>query len=176
MLVLLKFENKVERGINHFNLNLNYNGKCKFAWRLICLLKRSCGKVMFSHLCVCLSTGLCPCDHYPWCIGSHCTGNLHPSLFKLWTSWDWPHLPPSGTPMLVTSGGYDWRPVQTCLNLRTSNLTSSGYLRSTYSWCKRTVRILLEFFYCYKSYFALLPLLSTTFYTEICSVALHKSI
>ena len=37
-----------------------------------------CGKVIFPIVCFCQSTvGLKhddPCDHYPWCIGSHCAG------------------------------------------------------------------------------------------------------
>ena len=36
--------------------------------------QRSCGKVMFSVVSVCLSTGWVPCVHYPWCIGPHHTG------------------------------------------------------------------------------------------------------
>ena len=41
--------------------------------------QRSCGKIMFSVVSVCQS--FCPggwvlCDHYPWCIGPHHTGNL----------------------------------------------------------------------------------------------------
>ena len=61
---------------DHFNLK-------SLGLVIITARQRSCGKVMFS--CVCLSVhwkGV-PSDHYPWCIGPHCTGRspLHP-----WTS------------------------------------------------------------------------------------------
>ena len=39
--VLLKFENKLDIGINHFNLNLKYLDKYKFAMHLIQLLTAS---------------------------------------------------------------------------------------------------------------------------------------
>ena len=38
----------------------------------------------------------------------------------------------------------NWRSVQTCSLEDPSKLTSGGYWRSTYGWCKRAVRILLE--------------------------------
>ena len=50
---------------------------------------------VFTGLCLsfCLrGSRASPCDHYPRCIGLHCTA------------------PP---PLLVTSGGHHWRPVQT---------------------------------------------------------------
>ena len=64
---------------------------------------------MFSQVCVCLSTGGSPCDHYPWCIGPHCTGS---SRHETWgppgppTTWD--QGTPTGftlalTPLLMTS-------------------------------------------------------------------------
>ena len=31
-------------------------------------------------VCVCVSTGGIPYDHYPWCIGLHCTGTPTPVL------------------------------------------------------------------------------------------------
>ena len=43
-------------------------------WYIITVLQRSCGKVMFSIISVCLSTGDSPCDHYLWCIEPHHTG------------------------------------------------------------------------------------------------------
>ena len=36
--VLLKFGNKLDRGINHFNFNSKHHDKCKFALKLIGLL------------------------------------------------------------------------------------------------------------------------------------------
>ena len=68
----------------------------------------------FSVMSVCHSvhgegTGCILCDHYPWCNGPHCT---------------------------VTTGGKDWRPVQTCSLEDLPHplvLTSDGYW-STYSW------------------------------------------
>ena len=89
---------------------------------------------MFSYVSV--SQSVCPqgalCDHYSWCIGTHCTrphtrpcpppghGTLEP--LPPWDLKDplpqlspldmgpqpWPH------PLLVTSWGHHWRPVQTC--------------------------------------------------------------
>ena len=50
----------------------------------------------YFHRCVCISQY----DHYPWCNIPHCT---RPSLGH--QTWD---------PLLVTSGGDPWRPVQTC--------------------------------------------------------------
>ena len=47
--------------------------------------QRSCGKVMFSQLCVCLFVRGWPCDHYPWCIGPHCTAYPHPQLLRMVT-------------------------------------------------------------------------------------------
>ena len=35
----------------------------------------SCGKVMVWQGCVCLYMGRSPYEHYPWCIGPHCTGS-----------------------------------------------------------------------------------------------------
>ena len=68
--------------------------------------QQSCMKVMFSVVSVCQS--LCPrgwvlCDHYPWCIGSHCTGPL-PQTSDL--------VPQTWAPLLVTLGGDHWKPVQ----------------------------------------------------------------
>ena len=50
---------------------------------LFCIItakKRSCGKVVFSVVPVCYSVhrGVSPCDHYSWCIGSHCTAPSAP--------------------------------------------------------------------------------------------------
>ena len=57
---------------------------------------------------VCLFTGGSLCDHYPWCIWPYYTG-LPPPNPALWTS----KMAGPG-PLLVTSGGHHWRPVQTC--------------------------------------------------------------
>ena len=60
---------------------------------------------MFSVVSVSQSSvhGGSPCDHYPLCIGPHCTDLL-----------------------LVTSGGHYWRPVQTCSFEDTAGATSGG--------------------------------------------------
>ena len=53
----------------------------------------------------------------------------------------------SQTPLLLTSGGQDWRPVQTySLEDIPSWLPSSGNWNNRYGQCKRTVSILLECF------------------------------
>ena len=57
--------------------------------------------IVFSHF---VHRGV-PCDHYLWCIGPHCT-DPHSGHG---TSLDW-----TSTPLLMTSGGHHWRPVQTC--------------------------------------------------------------
>ena len=54
------------------------------------------------------------CDHYPWFIGPHCTGT--PSQ-RHGTSWE---------PLLVTSGGHLFRPIQTCRLGSPLELTSDG--------------------------------------------------
>ena len=51
------------------------------------------------------------CDYYPWCIGPHCTGLplcTQPQLCPH------PVQGPGPLPLLVTSGGQDWIPIQTC--------------------------------------------------------------
>ena len=110
---------------------------------------------VFSHVSVILSVhrgGGFPCDHYPWCLGPHYTGS----------PWPWPWLKytfsapldirpgtscPSPTPLLLTSGGHHWRPVQTCSPEIPipSGVTSGGGHWSTYGF-KWAVRILLECF------------------------------
>ena len=67
-------------------------------------------------ICVCPSVsqsvhGGVPCDHYPWCIGTHYTGPLSAALAHPGhgTSGPSPH-----PPLLVTSGGHQWRCVQIC--------------------------------------------------------------
>ena len=62
---------------------------------------------------VMLSVSAVPCDHYPWCIGPyhtgisctgpHCIKNPSPTPAQ-----------PQHPPLLLTSDGEDWRPVQTC--------------------------------------------------------------
>ena len=109
--------------------------------RCITRRQRSCGKVMFKS---CLSIihsvhRAVPCDHYPWCIGPHCTD---PCPFCTGT-----HLCTGFTPRSDI-----WWPRQdTCSNLFTWGspmvLTSGGgYCRSIYSQCKQAVCILLECF------------------------------
>ena len=65
--------------------------------------QRRCGMVMFSVVCVCqpvylYNVGGSPCDHYPWCIGPHCTRPaVPPLLIYLWSSLE-------TSPNLFTSG------------------------------------------------------------------------
>ena len=95
----------------------------------------------FSAVSVCLtfcSQGGSPYDHYPWCIGSHCTEtSLRPLAIAL------PPSPGHGSSLyrdplslLVTFGDQEWRPVQTCS--REDTPTPYAY--------KRAVHILLECF------------------------------
>ena len=63
------------------------------------------------------------CDHYPWCIGPHHTGNLRPShgpSSVKGPSLEDPH------PMLVTFGGQDQRPFQTCSHEDPFPMLTSG--------------------------------------------------
>ena len=66
---------------------------------------------VFSCVCVCVCSLGVPCDHYPSWIDFAIQGpKPQPRLF-----W----LPEHGiltvhNPLIVTSGGHDWRPVQTC--------------------------------------------------------------
>ena len=90
---------------------------------LITASQLSCGKVVFSLVCVCVCVcpqGWVPCDHYlgnigPHCtgptpppdIGPHCTGTPTPPCEHGTSLYRNPHL------LLVTSGGNQWRSVQT---------------------------------------------------------------
>ena len=71
--------------------------------------QRNCGKVIFSVMCLCLFTRGFPCDHYPWCIGPHCTGLLQPG------SWS-----PRTSDMGPSASDIYWPLLQTCSNLITS--------------------------------------------------------
>ena len=116
---------------------LNLNCYCR---------QRSCGKVIFSVVSVLIlpgGEGLFLCDHYPWCITPHHTETCPPPQSQLPLC--------TGTPpdlsLLVTSGGQDWRPVQTCSledpHYQCWHLAASCW--STYGgWA--AVRILLECF------------------------------
>ena len=81
--------------------------------RIITARKRSCGKVMFSHISVNLFRGS-PRNHYPWCIGTW-VPLLSSPRYQIW-ALPLPHccsledLPP---PVLTSSGGhqnkYGWQ-------------------------------------------------------------------
>ena len=110
-----------------------------------CHRQWSCGKVMFSFLCVCLFTIWVPREHYPWCIWSHCTG---PPVIRLGTPYPSPpnthrhqiwDLPGPG-PLLVISGGHHLIPVPT--SFKGPGVTFGGGYWTMYSWRKRAVRIL----------------------------------
>ena len=93
--------------------------------------QRSCGKVMFSVVCVCQAAcpqGGVPCDHNPWWIGPYGTESLWPWPTPLDIRLHWTGTPP---PPVLTAGGY-W---------------------STYGRYKLAVRILLECFLVLKSYY-----------------------
>ena len=57
-----------------------------------------------------------PCGHYPGCIGPHCTGY------------------PSPVPLVVTSVGHHWRPVQICSLEDPIVLTFGSHRRSVWRW------------------------------------------
>ena len=114
------------------------------------------------HRClsVILFVGGVPCDHYPRCIGPHCTGPLvlnirhgdppNPVPSEPWPicqpwrqpqppsePWSTPQTSDMGPliPMLVTSGGNHWRPVQTCsCEDAPPAVTSGGCSWSMYSF------------------------------------------
>ena len=83
---------------------------------------------MFSLLSVFLITGGSPCDHYSQCIGPHCKAPPTCPGHQTWDPLPEPrqHLPPPPpcqcqtwtyplsptSPLLGTSGGHNWRPVQ----------------------------------------------------------------
>ena len=78
--------------------------------------QRSCGKVMFSLVSVCLFTRwrVSPCDHYPWFIGSLCTATpppipcYNPPRHETWDSL-----------ALLTASDTWWPSLETCSNLFT---------------------------------------------------------
>ena len=87
---------------------------------------------VFSYVCPSVSHSVqdgSPCDHYPWCIGSHCTGPLwllhqtwdHPKPCPLNNrygnlpghhTWDSPLAP--ALPPASDIWDYHWRPFQIC--------------------------------------------------------------
>ena len=89
--------------------------QCKFLWCDYFLVKKKNPCIYYrlpmmlregnviSHVCLSVHRGS-HVTNYPWCFGSHCT--VPPG--------HGPHC--TGTPpsLLVTSGGHQWRPVQTC--------------------------------------------------------------
>ena len=77
-------------------------------------------------LSVCLSTERFPYGHYPWCIGHDCTGSDGP-INSLEMGPHCTRITAQGSPLLVTSGGQDWRSVQTCSLEDPLVLTSVGY-------------------------------------------------
>ena len=69
-----------------------------FPFKFITACQRSCGKIMFSVLCVCLFTVGISCDHYPWCIGPHHTGTpRHVQTCSTWTHCTGTPLPGPGS-------------------------------------------------------------------------------
>ena len=77
--------------------------------RLFTNRQRSSGKVMFLQVSVILFRGV-PCDHYPWYIGPHCTGN-----------------PPGPYPMYrAPASDIWWESLKTYSNLYTSGPPSAN--------------------------------------------------
>ena len=115
--------------------------------RIITARQRSCGKVMYSQVCVSVDRGL-PCGCYPWCIGPHCTGFLALSpRHQTWSLGSNPTTPRHQSwdsqpiPLLVSSGGPHWRPVQTCSLEDTPHRHLVAEARTV---GKQAARILLE--------------------------------
>ena len=113
-----------------------------FVLRIITTRHRSCGKVMFSVVSICLYTGqkagshvTIACDTLDFTVqglhtlppspdmGPHCTGHLPPVLLQRW------NLIIQGPPftLLVTSSGHHCRSIQTCSYQDPPVLTSGGY-------------------------------------------------
>ena len=77
------------------------------------------GGNVFTGVCLSVHRGGSPCNHYPWCIGPHCTGPPDPPGHQ---TLDQPQTSGVGPPamarpwrlLLVTCGGDHWRPVNTC--------------------------------------------------------------
>ena len=108
-------------------------------------------KVMFSVVSVCSGVG--EINHYPWCIGPHCTGPLQhgtrstalrpipPQIFDLTVHpFPSPPWPPSRYrttvqgPLLVTSDDHHWRPVQTCSLQDTPQTDADIWWLLTHIW------------------------------------------
>ena len=63
----------------YWELHAPYRFKSGFSPKIFTARQRSCWKVMFSIVPVCLLfTGESHCDHYPWCIGPHHAGTSPP--------------------------------------------------------------------------------------------------
>ena len=105
---------------------------------------------VFTDVCVsiCSQGAGSLCDHYPWYIGHHCKSPPNPLDIRPGTPPPPRHQALIPSPLLVTSGGYHWRPVQTC---SFDNTPDRHLVVATEACtvCKRAVRILLEYFLVY---------------------------
>ena len=69
------------RGVSNYitlhNINILQLKNWSVRWPIFTARQWSCGKVMFSYICVCQSVHrTVPSDHKPCCIGPHCTWDL----------------------------------------------------------------------------------------------------
>ena len=83
-----------------------------------CLISAFTKLIITARVCPSFSPGVL-CDHYPWCIESHCTAPPHP-MRPHCRGARWPQPSPRHetslyrNPLLVIPGVQHWRPVQTC--------------------------------------------------------------
>ena len=92
------------------NAYLAFRGIILAGNKTITVRQRSDEGYVFSRVCpsFCLLGGSL-CDHYLWCIEPYCTGTSPPLPQP-----SPPDMRPEDFPLLLTSGGHYWRPVQTC--------------------------------------------------------------
>ena len=114
-----------------------------YSSELVTARQRSCGKVIFADTCVrnfICSTGVShkmwapgggeAWNYYSWCISPHCTAPTPPPPWQGTSPYcPWTYNLTVQGPLLVTSGGQYWRPVQTLFTggAFPPVLTSGGY-------------------------------------------------
>ena len=92
-------------------------------WANFTAHQRSFGKVMFSQVSLCHSVNRgFPCDHYPWCIGPHCTWSPCPVPQHGTSLYRDPTSSRHGTSLYRNPSPSDilWPSLEICSNLFTS--------------------------------------------------------
>ena len=135
MRLWIHFQQNTINLINRFSNAKNRQQESKIFVAAHTIASINCRKVTTAFtMCPFLNRGV-PCDHYPWCIGPHCTypcaffpapldmglgyllppdmghGYLPPQLL---TSGGGDHRRHGTHSKLLTFGGHQWRPVHTC--------------------------------------------------------------